>query len=104
MLRDHYRKCRHLIFPGEEDYGIVPVEAMACGTPVVAFGRGGATETIAEGVSGIFFHEQLPDSLWCAVEEAATKEWDRSKIRAQAEKFDTQNFLDGLKRIVDETL
>ena len=102
VLRDYYRRCRFLIFPGEEDYGIVPVEAMACGTPVIAYGRGGATETIAEGVSGMFFHEQLPDALWCAVEEAVTKEWDCSKIRAQAEKFDTLTFLNRILNIISD--
>ena len=46
VIRDHFRRCRALLFPGEEDFGIVPVEAQACGTPVIAFGRGGAAETV----------------------------------------------------------
>jgi hypothetical protein len=54
MLKQHYARCRALIFPGEEDFGMVPVEAMASGRPVVAFGRGGATETVEAGQSGVF--------------------------------------------------
>jgi glycosyltransferase involved in cell wall biosynthesis len=58
VLRDKYARCRALIFPGEEDFGIVPLEAMASGRPVIAFGRGGALETVIDGKTGIFFHEQ----------------------------------------------
>ena len=54
-LRYHYARCRALIFPGEEDFGIVPVEAMASGTPVIAYGRGGAVETVIPTLSGILF-------------------------------------------------
>jgi glycosyltransferase involved in cell wall biosynthesis len=100
VLREHYQKCRFLIFPGEEDYGIVPVEAMACGTPVIAYGKGGVTETVAEGVSGEFFHQQTPEDLWSAVEKAAQKTWDPAHIRAQAERFDVQNFMTGLANVV----
>src|SRR5262249_26892747 len=57
VIREQMRRCRALLFPGEEDYGIVPVEAMACGAPVVAFGRGGATETVTPE-AGLLFEEQ----------------------------------------------
>ncbi len=67
-LQHHYARCLGLIFPGEEDFGIVPVEAMASGRPVIAFGRGGATETVIEGVTGTFFHEQSVEALLEAVE------------------------------------
>ena len=66
VLRHHYARCRALIFPGEEDFGIVPVEAMASGRPVIAFRRGGATETVLDGVSGVFFDEQSVDALIAA--------------------------------------
>jgi glycosyltransferase involved in cell wall biosynthesis len=103
-LREMYRSCRLLIFPGEEDYGIVPVEAMACGTPVVAYGRGGALETVEDNITGVFFHEQSPESLWCAVEEAAAMDWDRTLIRNRAEMFNTSTFLDGMARVVAEVM
>ena len=74
-LRQHYRACRFLLFPGEEDYGIVPVEAMACGTPVIAYRKGGATETVVEGETGLFFDSQTPEALWQAVEAAAKRSW-----------------------------
>lgn len=68
VIRDHMRRCRALLFPGEEDFGIVPVEAQACGAPVIAFGRGGATETVVHGTSsqpgtGLHFAEQSVESL-----------------------------------------
>ncbi len=98
VLREHYRRCRFLIFPGEEDYGIVPVEAMACGTPVIAFARGGVTETVRDGASGVFFHQQTEASLLAAVDAAAAKTWDRAAIRARSESFGIQAFLDGMGR------
>jgi len=68
VLRQHYQAARALIFPGEEDFGIVPVEAQAAGTPVIALGRGGALETVIEGQTGIFFKEPTAESLVAAVE------------------------------------
>jgi len=68
VIRDHYARCRALIFPGEEDFGIVPVEAMASGRPVIAYGKGGALETVVDGVTGFFFDDQTVDSLMAAVE------------------------------------
>jgi len=96
VVLDHYRRCRMLVFPGEEDFGIVPLEVQACGRPVVAYGVGGATETVVDGVSGVFFAEQTGEALLEAVERAAAMSWDRQAIRRNAERFDTVNFIDGL--------
>jgi glycosyltransferase involved in cell wall biosynthesis len=63
VVRDHFERCRAFIFPGIEDFGITPCEAQAAGAPVIAFGEGGALETVKEGVSGIFFREQTADAL-----------------------------------------
>jgi glycosyltransferase involved in cell wall biosynthesis len=69
VIRDHYRRARALLFPGEEDFGIVPLEAQACGCPVLAYGRGGATETVVNGITGLFFKMQTVQSVMNAMEE-----------------------------------
>lgn len=99
-----YRNCRFLIFPGEEDYGIVPLEAMACGKPVIAFGRGGATETVADGLSGLFFAKQTADALCDAVRRAEKTVWNHAAIRRHAEKFGVSQFLEGMAACVSKTL
>lgn len=99
-----YRRCRLLVFPGEEDFGIVPLEAQACGRPVVAYGRGGALETVQDGVSGLFFGEQTPESLLTAVAACAVRTWDPAVIRAHAETFSIQAFINGLAASLEKTL
>ncbi|HQU72818.1 MAG TPA: glycosyltransferase [Calditrichia bacterium] len=91
--------CRALIFPGEEDFGIVPVEAQSCGKPVIAFGKGGALETVCgydgnnEGqCSGIFFEEQSPPSLAGAVERFEEIRWDGEWIHRHAGQFSRERF------------
>ncbi len=96
QLRQLYRHCRALIFPGQEDFGIVPLEAQACGRPVVAFGKGGALETVVDGVTGLFFQEQSVEALLEAVERCASQDWDASAIRAHAELFSPERFLSGI--------
>ena len=96
-----YRNCRQLIFPGEEDFGIVPVEAQACGRPVVAYARGGALETVRPDVSGVFFDEQTEDALADAVQRAAVRAWDPAAIRANAAPFGVPQFIDGLTRSIE---
>jgi glycosyltransferase involved in cell wall biosynthesis len=90
-----YAGCRALIFPGVEDFGIVPLEAMASGKPVVAFGEGGALETVvADGVSptGVFFDDPTVEALICAVESLSKLKFDPYTIRRHAEKFDRTIF------------
>ncbi len=101
---DLYRRCRMLVFPGEEDFGIVPVEAQACGKPVVAFARGGATETVVDGVTGIFFHAQTSDALAEAVETCASRHWDADAIRSHALRFGEQPFIDGMDTVIQQCL
>ncbi len=93
---DLYRNCRLLVFPGEEDFGIVPLEAQACGKPVVAFGRGGALETVRDTITGRFFTEPTEPALRDAVEQAATQSWDPAVIRTHARQFGTASFLRGM--------
>jgi glycosyltransferase involved in cell wall biosynthesis len=99
-VRDHLRRCRALLFPGEEDFGIVPVEAQACGTPVIAFGRGGATETIiplhqgdAEP-TGVWFEEQTAACLAANIEmfERHAADFNPHALRLHALQFNGQRF------------
>ena len=103
-LLELYRNCRLLVFPGEEDFGIVPLEAQSCGTPVVAFGKGGLLETVQDGTTGTFFKKQTVESFCNAVKQAASMNWNPRTIRANAEKFDTQNFISGLASSIEKCL
>ncbi len=126
VVRDHYARCRALLFPGEEDFGIVPLEAMACGKPVIAFGRGGVLETVvplrnaidfeerlaSEGqgsvedpgmvATGVFFFDQSTESLIQAIEsfEHRRAEFDPPAIRNHVAKFDRVFFKERLKAFV----
>lgn len=99
-LLELYRGCRQLVFPGEEDFGIVPLEAQATGRPVVAYARGGALETVVEGQTGLFFHSQSEEALLDAVERSAAMAWDVAHIRRHAEKFGVQRYLEEMGRNV----
>lgn len=101
-LRENYRKAKALIFPGKEDFGIVPVEAMACSTPVIAYNRGGATETVVDNITGIFFNSQCADSLNRAVEKFESMEFNKHDIRAQAEKFSSNIFMKKIKKFLKD--
>lgn len=101
VIREHYRRCRALLFPGEEDFGIVPVEAQACGTPVLAFGSGGATETVlppehAAEPTGLWFAEQSVEALVEALLrfEKLAPHFSPQALRRQALRFRTQRFIE----------
>lgn len=101
-LRDHYARCRALVFTANEDFGIVPLEAMAAGTPVIAFGCGGALETVVPGRTGLLFPEQTPASLAEAVLafERVEHSFDPEAIAAHAAKFSKQHFKETFRRFV----
>ena len=101
-LRAAYRGAIALVLPGEEDFGIAPVEAMACGRPVVALGRGGATETVVPGVTGILVDDESVESLAAGMREADRRVFDADTIRAHAEQFDTRRFETGLAVVLDD--
>ena len=96
--------ARALIFPAHEDFGLVPLEAMASGRPVVAFGTGGALETVVDGLTGTFFAEQSVDALCDAVERALLIDWDSAAIRTHAFHFDESVFLERMRAFLDRAL
>ncbi|MDH7515953.1 MAG: glycosyltransferase [Bacteroidota bacterium] len=97
-----YRGCRALVFTGIEDFGIVPVEAMACGKPVIAFRKGGILETVVENVSGTFFDDQTADALVRAVRDFDERRFEPSVIRAHAERFDREVYRRRMEEIIGE--
>lgn len=103
-LREYYGKCIALVFPGVEDFGLVPVEAQACGKPVIAFGAGGALESVIPGVSGMFFGEQTVDSLREALRAFDPRAYDAGIIRRHAEFFSVQRFHHHIAEFVEQVL
>ncbi|MBQ0051342.1 MAG: glycosyltransferase [Treponema sp.] len=107
-VKDYLQRCRALIFCAEEDFGIIPVEAQACGRPVIAFGKGGALETVVNGKTGVFFSHQTPDSVERGIArfEKAEAEgaFKTEEIVAHAKTFSTQRFCQQIKDCIDQTL
>lgn len=100
QIVDQYKYCKALIFPGLEDFGITPVEAQACGKPVIAYGHGGVLETVLPGTTGIFFDDQTPCSLLNAIIECENTKWDPYLIRDHSMAFSEQHFEQKLKSIL----
>jgi glycosyltransferase involved in cell wall biosynthesis len=103
-LNELYAGCKAVVFPGEEDFGIVPVEAMACGRPVIAFAKGGATETVVDTPSlktGITFQEQTVDSICEAIRSFKEEDFKPKDLRQYALGFDRQVFKRKMKEYVE---
>jgi glycosyltransferase involved in cell wall biosynthesis len=96
--------CRAFVFPGLEDFGITPVEAMAAGRPVIAYAGGGALDTVVEGVTGTFFREPSLESLADAVHRFDESAYNPVTIRAHAEQFDVSEFQKKLTAFVEEQM
>ncbi len=90
--RERYARCTAALFPAEDDFGIAQVEAQAAGRPVVAYGRGGALESVRDGVTGVLFAEQTTESLMDAMRRVQAQSWDRPTIIAHARRFDASVF------------
>jgi glycosyltransferase involved in cell wall biosynthesis len=103
-LQELYARCRAFVFPGEEDFGIAPLEAQASGRPVIAYAAGGALDTVVDGQTGVLFAPQTVDALVEAVRRAERTAWDPAAIRAHAERFDTCVFRSRLRSFVEESL
>lgn len=104
QIRDEYRRAQAALLPGEEDFGIVPLEAQACGRPVVALGRGGALETVVDGETGVLFDDPTVVSLAGALERVAATSFDGAPIRAHAERFSRERYAREMRAVIDETV
>jgi glycosyltransferase involved in cell wall biosynthesis len=100
VLRDHYRRAKALLFPGEEDFGIVPVEAQACGLPVIAYGVGGATETVLSNETGVLYTEQKESALVDAILVFERLALDAEFIRKNAVRFSKDRFTMEIKAFI----
>jgi glycosyltransferase involved in cell wall biosynthesis len=102
VLRECLQKAKGFVFAALEDFGILPVESMACGTPVIAFGKGGARETVLDGETGLFFEEQSIAAMIEAVQRFERVEWDPEKCRKRAEFFSRERFNTEFRQFVRE--
>ena len=100
-VKRYFSRCRAFIFPGEEDFGITPVEAQAAGRPVIAYAGGGALDTVIDGVTGVLFRPQTPDGLAEAVAAFDDSDFDSSVIRRNADRFDASSFQRLLSQFVE---
>ncbi len=103
-IRDLYRGATVTLLPGEEDFGIVPVEAQACGTPVVALGRGGAVETVVQGTTGFLVDTPIAPAFADAITRVTKASFDPAAIRTHAERFSRERFLAEFSDLIDAEL
>lgn len=101
-LIDLYANCKAFIFPQIEDAGIVPLEAMSAGRPVIALNKGGSLDSMKEGITGLFFKEQNTESLIDAIKKFEKMKFDSNAIRQHAEKFDVENFKQKIKDHIEK--
>ncbi len=108
VLEDHLQRCKALLFCAEEDFGFVPLEAQACGTPVIAYGRGGALETVISEKTGLFFDQQTTDSLAQAIEKFeelnAQNKFVKEEIIEHARSFTEDRFQKEFKEAVQDAI
>lgn len=102
VVKKYMAECKALLFPGEEDFGIVPVEAQACGRPVIAYGKGGVIDTVIDGKTGVYFTEQTVESLKEAIIKFEKMNFDKSEIRKHALEFDEKVFQRKIKEYIEE--
>ena len=103
-LLKYYQEAKAFVFAAEEDFGIVPIEAMACGKPVIAYAKGGAAETVINGKTGLYFYHQTEEDIVEAVKNFETMKLNPIEIRQQAEKFSKEVFIDKFKKFVENTI
>ncbi len=101
IVQKYMSECKALLFPGLEDFGIVPVEAQACGRPVICYGKGGVLDTVIDGETGVYFHEQTVDSLKEALKKFEKMKFDKKKIREHSLYFSEDNFKQRMREYID---
>jgi glycosyltransferase involved in cell wall biosynthesis len=104
QLRDLYRGAQAFLLPGEEDFGIAPVESLACGRPVIGLARGGATETVHDGSTGVLVDEATPQAFAEGIDRARSLVFDSSHIREQALRFSRRRFHDEMRRCIEDAV
>ena len=102
-IRELYRGTRGVLLPGEEDFGIAPVEALACGRPVIGLARGGVTETVEDGATGVLVDELSPEAFADGISRSDALSFDSGYIREQALRFSRGRFQDAMRRCIEET-
>ena len=101
---EHYQRCRAFILPGVEDFGMTAVEAQASGRPVIAFGRGGALESVQDGITGVLFDAQTPESLLEAMKRLGSAQISSEACICNARRFDESVFRDGMLAAVEQAM
>lgn len=102
VVKKYMAECKALLFPGLEDFGIAPVEAQACGRPVIAYGKGGVLDTVIDGKTGVLFKEQTVEFLKDAILKFERMQFDKQQIREHALEFDEEVFKKKIKDFIDE--
>ena len=100
-VKKYMQECKALLFPGEEDFGLVPIETQSCGRPVIAYKKGGVLDTVIDGETGILFNEQSVESLKNAILKFENMKFDKQKIRKHALEFDEEIFKKRIKEFID---
>ena len=102
IVRKYMSECKALLFPGLEDFGIVPVEAQACGRPVICYGKGGVLDSVIDGKTGVYFKEQMTESLKEAILKFESMKFNKEEIRKHAMNFDEKEFQKRIKAFVEK--
>ena len=103
-IAQYFRCAKGFIFPSLEPFGIVPVEALACGLPILAYAHGGSTDIVEEGVNGLFFKKQTVDSLANGIQRFNVAQFDRKKVAKTAERFNENEFDQRIKQVIKKNI